>query len=81
MSDIKVPFIDLKQRFQEEKAELLACVERVLEQGHLVLTQEVNEFEEKVRAITAAQIQRIANRYFDPARRVEGIVRGEGKKV
>ena len=55
MSDIKVPFIDLKQRFQEEKTELLACVERVLEQGHLVLTQEVNEFEEKVQKYTGAK--------------------------
>jgi dTDP-4-amino-4,6-dideoxygalactose transaminase len=47
MSNVKVPFIDLKQRYEEERAELLACVERVLSQGHLVLTQEVGEFEEK----------------------------------
>ena len=46
MSDIKVPFIDLKQRYDEEKTELLACVERVVSQGHFVLTQEVSEFEE-----------------------------------
>lgn len=46
MSDIKVPFIDLKQRYDEEKTELLACVERVVSQGHFVLTQEVNDFEE-----------------------------------
>jgi dTDP-4-amino-4,6-dideoxygalactose transaminase len=44
---VKVPFIDLKQRYQEEKTELLACVERVVSQGHFVLTQEVNEFEEQ----------------------------------
>ncbi|MGH8222077.1 MAG: DegT/DnrJ/EryC1/StrS family aminotransferase [Woeseiaceae bacterium] len=43
---VRVPFIDLKQRYEEEKAELLACVERVVSQGHFVLTQEVNEFEE-----------------------------------
>lgn len=43
---VKVPFIDLKQRYEEEKTELLACVERVLSQGHFVLTQEVSEFEE-----------------------------------
>jgi len=47
MSSIKVPFVDLKQRYQEEKAELLACVARVLEKGHFVLTEEVKEFEEK----------------------------------
>ena len=39
---VKVPFIDLKQRFEEERVELLACVERVVSQGHFVLTQEVN---------------------------------------
>jgi len=46
-ASIKVPFIDLKQRYEEEKEELLACVERVVSQGHFVLTQEVNEFEEQ----------------------------------
>lgn len=44
---VKVPFIDLKQRYEEEKTELLACVERVVSQGHFVLTQEVSEFEEQ----------------------------------
>ncbi|HZQ74386.1 MAG TPA: DegT/DnrJ/EryC1/StrS family aminotransferase [Burkholderiales bacterium] len=43
---LKVPFIDLKQRYEEEKTELLACVERVVSQGHFVLTQEVSEFEQ-----------------------------------
>jgi len=47
MSEVKVPFIDLKQRYEEEKTELLDCVERVVSQGHFVLTQEVNEFEEQ----------------------------------
>jgi dTDP-4-amino-4,6-dideoxygalactose transaminase len=50
MSEFKVPFIDLPQRYQEEKAELLACVERVLESGHFVLTPELNRFEERVAA-------------------------------
>jgi dTDP-4-amino-4,6-dideoxygalactose transaminase len=44
---MKVPFIDLQQRYQEEKYELLACVDNVLSKGHLILTQEVNEFEEQ----------------------------------
>lgn len=44
---MKVPFIDLQQRYQEEKDELLACVDSVLSKGHLILTQEVNEFEEQ----------------------------------
>ncbi len=55
MNKIKVPFVDLKQRFQEEKTELLACVERIMAQGHFVLTQEVNEFEEKVQKYTGAK--------------------------
>ncbi len=46
MAAVKVPFIDLKQRYEEEKTELLACVDRVLKEGHFILTQEVNEFEE-----------------------------------
>ncbi|MDP6781501.1 MAG: DegT/DnrJ/EryC1/StrS family aminotransferase [Alphaproteobacteria bacterium] len=48
MSELKVPFIDLQQRYQEEKEELLSCVERVLESGHLVMTPELGAFEEKV---------------------------------
>ena len=44
---MKVPFIDLQQRYQEEKSELLACIDSVLSKGHLILTQEVNEFEEQ----------------------------------
>jgi len=48
MSGLKVPFIDLQQRYQEEKEELLSCVERVLESGHLVMTPELGAFEEKV---------------------------------
>ena len=43
----KVPFIDLKQRYEEERGEILACVENVLSKGHLILTEEVNEFEQQ----------------------------------
>jgi zinc protease len=43
---------------------------------------ELAEFEGRVRAVTAERIQAMAGRYFDPARRVEGIVRGTtGKAV
>jgi len=48
MSELKVPFIDLQKRYEEEKEELLSCVERVLESGHLVMTPELGAFEEKV---------------------------------
>jgi len=50
MTQIKVPFVDLKQRFEEEREELMACVERVLSAGHFILTQEVTEFEQKAAA-------------------------------
>ena len=55
MTDVKVPFIDLPQRFVEEREELLACVERVLSKGHLVMTPEVAEFEQKVVEYTGAK--------------------------
>ena len=48
MSDWKVPFVDLQQRYLEEREELLTCVERVLSKGHLVLTPEVAALEEKI---------------------------------
>ena len=54
MTAIKVPFIDLQQRFVEEREELMACVERVLAKGHLVMTPEVFEFEQKVVEYTGA---------------------------
>jgi zinc protease len=37
---------------------------------------EIDEFEARVLAVTPAQIQAVAQRYFDPSRIVEGIVRG-----
>lgn len=53
--DLKVPFIDLQQRYQEEKEELLACVERVLAKGHFVLTPEVAEFERRLAEYVGAK--------------------------
>ena len=38
-------------------------------------------YEERVRAVTAESMQGVAQRYFDPGRRVEGVVRGVGKTV
>jgi zinc protease len=43
--------------------------------------RDLERFEERVRAVTPALMQRVAQRYFDPERRVEGIVRGVGKSV
>jgi len=55
MTEVKVPFIDLKQRFQEEKKELLECIENVLEIGHLVMTNELAEFEAEVAEYTGVK--------------------------
>jgi zinc protease len=43
--------------------------------------QELTEHDERVRAVTAEAMRELAGRYFDPARRVEGIVRGVGRTV
>lgn len=42
---VRVPFVDLRARAAEERAELLACVERVLDDGAYVLGPEVEGFE------------------------------------
>ncbi|HVX40403.1 MAG TPA: pitrilysin family protein [Gemmatimonadaceae bacterium] len=39
--------------------------------------QELVEHDARVNAVTAAEMQRVANEYFDQSRRVEGIVRGK----
>ena len=42
---------------------------------------ELAAFETRVRAVTAAEMQAVANTYFDETRRVEGIIRGVPKRV
>jgi zinc protease len=42
---------------------------------------ELAEYEERVRGVTAEDALRVARRYFDEGRRVEGIVRGVGREV
>jgi dTDP-4-amino-4,6-dideoxygalactose transaminase len=42
---MNVPFIDLKLRYEEEKEEILRCIDNVLSKGHLILTEEVELFE------------------------------------
>jgi zinc protease len=42
---------------------------------------ELLEYDARVRAVTAGQMQTVAQKYFDPKRRVEGIVRGVGRTV
>jgi zinc protease len=43
--------------------------------------EEILEYDSRVRAVTAAEMRELAERYFDPERRVEGIVRGVGRTV
>ena len=40
---------------------------------------ELEDTDDRIRAVTADDIQRVANTHFDESRRVEGIVRGTGK--
>ena len=42
---------------------------------------ELAEYEERVRSVTVGDAQRVARRYFDETRRVEGIVRGVAREV
>jgi zinc protease len=42
---------------------------------------ELLEHDARVRAVTADQMRDVAKKYFDPKRRVEGIVRGVGRTV
>jgi zinc protease len=42
---------------------------------------EITEYDARVRAVTAEEMRAVAKRYFDPDRRVEGIVRGVGRTV
>ena len=57
---------------------LLADVVSAWMDGRLA---ELDEFGARVRGVTRDDLQALARRYFDPARRVEGIVRGVGKTV
>jgi zinc protease len=50
--------------------------------AHLLGTgmDEITRFEERIRAVDAQAIQRVAQRYFKPELAVEGVVRGSGKR-
>ena len=45
---MEIDFIDLKQRYIEEKQELLSIFDKVLKNGSLVLTDEVKKFENNI---------------------------------
>lgn len=44
----KIDLIDLKKRYIDEKDQLLKCFDRVLKNGSLILTDEVQNFEKKI---------------------------------
>ena len=52
---MKVEILDLKQRYSEEKYEILKCVKRVLSKGNLILTPEVDSFEKEICKYTGAK--------------------------
>ncbi len=43
--------------------------------------QDLELYETRVKGVTRERMQQLARKYFDPSRRVEGIVRGTGRKV
>ena len=45
---MKVEFIDLKARYKAEKNEILRILNKVLKKGHLVLTNELEDFEQEI---------------------------------
>ena len=52
---IRVPFIDLKQRYLDEKKELLSIIENTLSKGSLVLTKELDDFENLIKIFTGSK--------------------------
>ena len=52
---MKVEFIDLKSRYKTEKKDILKCITRILKKGNLVLTKELEEFENSVCKYTGAK--------------------------
>ena len=52
---MKVELIDLRDRYQEEKKAILKIVEKVLSKGNLILTKEVQNFENAICKFTGAK--------------------------
>ena len=45
---MQIDIIDLKKRYQDEREDLLKCFDKVLTNGSLVLTEEVDKFEKDI---------------------------------
>ena len=55
MTQKKISFVDLKQRFQEEKKDLMQIIENVLTNASLVLTPELEKFEKNISKYTGSK--------------------------
>ena len=58
-----------------------AVLGQIVDAWQFATLGELDEFEAKVRGVTPDDMQRVARRFFDESRRVEGLVRGVGKAV
>ena len=45
---MKIELIDLKQRYKEESHQIFKCIKKVVSKGNLVLTKELENFEQKI---------------------------------
>jgi dTDP-4-amino-4,6-dideoxygalactose transaminase len=52
---MKIELIDLKQRYKEESSQILFCIKKILSKGHLVLTEELNNFENNICKYTGSK--------------------------
>jgi dTDP-4-amino-4,6-dideoxygalactose transaminase len=52
---MKIELIDLKQRYKEESSQILTSIKKVLSKGHLVLTEELNNFENNICIYTGSK--------------------------
>lgn len=52
---MKIELIDLKQRYKEESSQILTSIKKVLSKGHLVLTEELNNFENNICKYTGSK--------------------------
>ncbi len=52
---MKIEFVDLKLRYADEKKEIDKCINNVLKKGNLVLTEELNKFENDICKFTKSK--------------------------
>ena len=50
-----ISLIDLKPRYKEEQKQLIKIIDNTLKKGNLVLTEEVDKFEEDIKKFTKSK--------------------------